>query len=575
MADHIYDQPNDDTSNAHVFQGFDIDNVVIRDLQINMNGYNNLTPPGKTRNSMAIRLDDGGSNVLIENIYVLNNPGHNNIVANNTSLASKATGLTINNCLMYGGGLGVPGNINNSDFSFIYSEWEHTLVTNNRMQQPELGDGWSGGIELHRSWSEASNNIITYCDPGVWIASGDQTGAVDIEHIAVTSNVMEDCVRGVAFWVAGLIKDVTIANNSIKTMRRADNNDIYGVEVITRTSGAWNDANAAGGPIYNINIVDNIFTGEDNATRNTVWGGVGVMVTSVHGMNIKGNTFNNIIGDGVLILGSPYGVSDVVIQDNYFKNWGRGKSGYGTNAIFADFSTNEASSWDTSAYVPDAGKFVLRRMTIEGNVFQKDDNTTNSGGDVVTSYIYALNGKDAYTAGQMIDVEIRNNVDWLCEDTITSIFGGNLGVDYGARFGIHYQHTRDWIATTNPSTSGHEPYRTDFPAGSIGWNRSHLGITAGVGVGRPVGWINVGDSTNQNYEPFGVIGQGKAGTYANRPSNISTELAVVYYCTDCTRCDTSGNPTPIWWISLVDGNTTDNHWYCDNRTNGIIEAGIE
>jgi len=121
IPDNLFDQSDDDTSNAHVFQGFDIENAVIRDMQIDMNGYNNLTPSGKTRTSMAVRLDDGGSNVLIENLYILNNPGHNNVVANNTSLASKATGLTVTNCVMYGGGTGVLGNTKNPDFSFLYS----------------------------------------------------------------------------------------------------------------------------------------------------------------------------------------------------------------------------------------------------------------------------------------------------------------------------------------------------------------------------------------------------------------------------------------------------------------------
>lgn len=414
VADHIYDQPNDDTSNAHVFQGFDIDNVVIRDLQINMNGYNNFTPPGKIRNCMAIRLDDGGSNVLIENLFVLNNPGHNNVVANNTSLASKATGLTVTNCVMYGGGTGVLGNTKNPDFSFLYSEWAHTMIRNNRLEQPEPTYTWSGGIELHRSWSQATDNIISYCDPGVWVASGDQTGAVDLEQVIISGNVMKNCARGVAFWVVGTINNVTVANNAITLMWRGGvDKNTYGIHMVDRGGGNWTDANAAGGPLYNINILDNVIAGEDNDSRYVVFDGHGIYATSVHGLNIKGNKFDNLMGDGVLIVGSPYGLSDLVIQDNCFKNWGRGHSGVAAAAIRIDLSGGPAASWDTTAIVPDAGAFKLRNALITGNVFIKDENSTDKSGAVVSAYPWVVATDDDDTADQVSNVIIRGNIDHL------------------------------------------------------------------------------------------------------------------------------------------------------------------
>jgi len=579
VADNIFNQSDDDTSNGHVFQGFDLENVVIKDMQIDMNGYNNLSPSGKTRNSMAIRLDDGGKNVLITNLYILNNPGHNNIAANNTSLASKATGLTVTNCVMFGGGTGVLGNTNNVDFSFVYSEWAYTKVNNNHLEQPAPTYTWSGGIELHGSYSEANDNIIIHCDPAVWIASCNNTedGDPNIDNLLVNGNVFRDCMSGVAFWPCGRIRDTTISNNTIRIKWRGGADiQTYGVHMISRGGiYPWTDELAAGDVLVNTNIVGNTFVGEDDATRYVKMDGHGIYATSVRGLNIKDNTFYNLPGDGVIIGGSPYGLYDISIQNNYFRNWGRGLSGVGNAAIRVDITGGPAISWDTDVYVPDDGEFKLRNMLIAGNYFEKDDNSTDANGKVVTSYPIVLHADDAITAGQMYNVVIRDNVDWLCGDTTTSTLGGNLGYVNGAPWGVFYAPNRDWITIADPDNSAYAPDQ-GAPGGAIAWNRHWLGSTAGVSVGKPLGWINTGNSSSGNYEPFGVIGAWKIGAYADRPAAVTTDVALVYVCSDCTRCGKSGssNPNLIWFVHKI-GESTVNKWYCDNMTNGIIEAGIE
>lgn len=579
VADNIFNQTDDDTSNGHVFQGFDIENVVIRDMQIDMNGYNNLSPSGKTRNSIAVRLDDGGKNVLIENLFILNNPGHNNIVANKTESATQADGLTVTDCYMYGGGTGVLGNTNNVDFSFVYSEWAYTKVNNNHLEQPASTYTWSGGIELHGSYSEASNNLVIFCDPAVWICSCNSTddGDPDIDNILVDGNVFRDCARGVAYWPCGRIRDTTISNNSMRLKWRGGTSlDVWGVHMIARGSSyPWTDAYAAGDVMVNTNIVGNTFAGEDNATRYTFFGGSGVYATSVRGLSIRNNTFYNLPGDGMVVVGSPYGLYDIVVQGNTFRNWGRGISGAGTAGVHVDISDGPAISWDTDVTIPDAGAFVLRNMLITKNYFEKDDNSTDENGTVVSAYPIVIAADTATTADQVYNVVIRDNVDWLCGDTTTNILGGNLGYVNGAPWGVFYSPNRDWIAIKDPDNATYTP-DGELPGGSIAWNRHYLGSAAGVAAGHPLGWINTGDASSGNYEPFGVIGAWKIGAYADRPAAVTTDVALVYVCSDCTRCGKSGssNPNLIWFVHKI-GESTVNKWYCDNMTNGIIEAGIE
>ena len=582
VDDHIYDQPNDDTSNAHVFQGFDIDNVVIRDLQINMNGLNNLTPSGKTRTSIPIRLDDGGSNVSIDHVYISNNPGHNNIVANYTSSATKGAGLTITDCVMYGGGTGVPGNNYNVDFSFIYSEWNNTIVSGNRIEQPEPTYTWSGGIELHASNSKATNNVILYCDPGVWIASAQSRGAVLLENVEVTDNIMENCSTGVRFWNSGEVKNVTIANNVIRSMWRGGADKyIYGIHMIGRAGGNWTDATAAGAANYNINIIGNVITGEDNDTRYGMGFGVpaGIALTSTHGAKIEGNIFAELMGAGILVSGSPYGVSDVMIQNNYFKNWGRGHSGHGTSAIQVDVAGGPAASWDETEYVPDAGEFKIRNMVIEGNFFEKEDNSTRYDDVKLDSYCYSFLGDTQYNPGDIIGVVIRNNIDNVADDTTKRLdrIGGNLGLRHGYPWGINYHNPVEFTAITSPDSTDPLYQATGYHyKGEIAWNL-HPGA---IGVGQPIGWVCTTDGEPGTWTPFGYIGNvplTSGGTFSQRPdwTTLENGYMATFLCTDCEDCNwwsddgtvrLSTGPTPIWyaWWTGNETTSTEGKWYCFN-----------
>ena len=586
VDDHIYDEEDDNNSNAHVLQGFDVENVTIRDLMFDMNGYNNMQP-GPTvyshpRTSMAIRLDDGGSNVLINKVYIRNTPGHNNIVANYTGDATKGNGLTVTDCVMYGGGTGILGNNYNIDFSFIYSEWNNTIVSGNRIEQPEPTYTWSGGIELHGSNSKATNNIILYCDPAVYVASAKSTGAVLLENVEVTDNIMENCSTGVRFWNSEEVKNVTLSNNVIRSMWRGGADKyIYGIHMIGRTGGNWTDATAAGAPNYNINIIGNVIIGEDNDTRYGMGFGVpaGIALTSTHGAKIEGNIFAELMGAGILVSGSPYGVSDVMIQNNYFKNWGRGHSGYGTSAIQVDVTGGPAASWDETEYVPDAGEFKIRNMVIEGNFFEKEDNSTRYDDVKLDSYCYSFLGDTQYNPGDIIGVVIRNNIDNVADDTTKRLdrIGGNLGLRHGYPWGINYHNPVEFTAITSPDSTDPLYQATGYHyKGEIAWNL-HPGV---VGVGQPIGWVCTTEGEPGTWTPFGYIGNApltSGGTFSQRPDwrTLGNAYMATFLCTDCEDCNwwsdngtvrLSTGPTPIWYAWWTDNETTstEGKWYCFN-----------
>jgi len=318
--------------------------------------------------------------------------------------------------------------------------------------------------------------------------------------------------------------------------------------------------------MVNTNIIGNTFVGEDDATRYVQMDGHGIYATSVRGLNIKDNTFYNLPGDGVIIVGSPYGLYDIVVQNNYFRNWGRGLSGVGNAAIRVDIKGGPAISWDTDVYVPDDGEFKLRNMLIAGNYFEKDDNSTDANGKVVTSYPIVLAADDAITAGQMYNVEIRDNIDWLCTDTTSGFLGGELGYVNGAPWGVFYKPNREWSAIADPDGNAtHYPDGYHY-GGEIAWNRNWQGSVAGVSVGKPLGWVCTVAGEPGTWEPFGIIGAWKIGTYANRPAAVTTTESLPYVCTDCTKCRASG-PTLMYWVH------SDLKWYCDNST-AIVEAGV-
>ncbi len=175
VANHIFDK-TDTSANAHLFYGRQTQNISFSKLMIDLSGSNNLVPPNVIKNHSAI-FTAHGRNYYIHNITIKNCAGTNML-----NIMGEGTGLVIENCKFLNGGyyVGTPiANKNQIDYSFIYSEWDSTIVKNNPIKQQNIDIGlgnYSGGIELHGSNSSATNNTIEGCWPGIYISSSKNAG---------------------------------------------------------------------------------------------------------------------------------------------------------------------------------------------------------------------------------------------------------------------------------------------------------------------------------------------------------------------------------------------------------------
>ena len=219
-------------------------------LRFDLNGKSNLTPVGKIRNAFAIKLKNGDG-FSASDCSFYNSGGRNVIV-----LGGAGFNASVERCRFYNGGRGIAGNVNNTDFSFIYSEWTDSKFIDNYIVQKNGPGGWSGGIELHGSRSSAIGNTIINCEPAIYIASAPNA----IEDIAIENNAMLDCNRGVVFWRSGILKNVSVVKNRI-SIRRWWDHGAFGI-CNSAPSRAWNEKTAHAGIVEGLIIKDNVI--EDN-----------------------------------------------------------------------------------------------------------------------------------------------------------------------------------------------------------------------------------------------------------------------------------------------------------------------
>ncbi len=316
IGDHMYDKA-DINANAHIFYGNGLSNVSFGNIRIEMNGQNNLVPKDFIKNYTAIFIDRGHK-VSFNHITISNCAGCNMI-----AIKGAGSGLSISDCNFYNGGNYVGSetpNSNQFDFSFIYSEWDSSNISNNHIEQQNPGialGNYTGGIELHASYSMAVGNFIRGCLPGVYIAS---TQGIQ-KKVCIEDNVLEDCVKGVSFWVHAPITDVLIENNRINLtafrVPKADN-IVTGIQVPNGNVTRYDTANANAAIISNLVINKNSITYIKGPAPAIV---AGVSVHSLHNSRITGNILSGINYAGIAIAGSKWGTSDLVISGNSFQNF--------------------------------------------------------------------------------------------------------------------------------------------------------------------------------------------------------------------------------------------------------------
>lgn len=309
LGDHLFDK-SDTSANAHIFKGLMVKNISFSNITIDMNGGNNLVPPKAIKNHSAIFIIEG-ENIHIANLTIKNCAGSNMI-----DIMGRGKNLLIENSIFLNGGnyVGISkANSNQYDFSFIYSEWDSTIVKNNFIAQENLEialENYSGGIELHGSFCAADNNTITGCLPAVYITSIKEN-----LKVSVTNNKMIDCVIGINFWLSKPTTDILIKDNFIQ-LTHSRFSKVYlstGIQVPNGNLSEYNKDLANGAAINQLNISGNTITAENMKNLS-----VGMILHSVHNGKVDNNIVSGMNYAGILMLGSKWGMNSLKIQNNHF-----------------------------------------------------------------------------------------------------------------------------------------------------------------------------------------------------------------------------------------------------------------
>lgn len=317
LGSHLFDK-NDRNATAQLFLGIKVQNITFSSLMIDMNGANNLVPQSAFfKNQRAIFINQG-SNVTVKNITIKNCSGRNMIM-----LAGKGQRAIVQNSAFLNGGHYVGTaveNKNQSDFSFVYFDWDSSRAINNLVQQENIDvalGGITGGIELHGSYNYATGNKIIGCSPGLYICS---TGHA-IKKTTVEKNNFINCTKGVSFWVNYPMDSILIKNNYIQLTDYRDGWKDYVSSGILIPNGnteqyAFKYANAS--TVKNLVITGNtIITSPVEAGSRTA----GMVLHSIYNTTVSGNTISGMNFGGVIIQGSKWGSSSVMVNNNKFNDF--------------------------------------------------------------------------------------------------------------------------------------------------------------------------------------------------------------------------------------------------------------
>jgi parallel beta-helix repeat protein len=314
VADHIFDK-NDTSTNAHLFLGLIVKNISFFNLTIDLNGANNLVPLNVMKNHSAIFLAQGG-NCYIHDVTIKNCSGTNML-----NIMGHGSKLLIENCKFLNGGnyVGVPEpNKNQVDFSFVYSEWDSTLFRKNTVKQENIDIGLgknSGGVELHGSFSSATNNYFEGCNPAIYISS--DIGRVT-ENVLVQNNRIFNCVAGIIFWLGKPMKNITIADNEITLTH--SRSPIYilasGIIVPNGNLKKYNRHFANGATITNLQVKNNLIRADSMTTLSA-----GMVLHSLYNSLIENNTITGMNYGGIVLTGSKWGTDSLIVKKNRFNEF--------------------------------------------------------------------------------------------------------------------------------------------------------------------------------------------------------------------------------------------------------------
>ncbi|MDQ6762490.1 MAG: hypothetical protein M3015_07670, partial [Bacteroidota bacterium] len=229
--------------------------------------------------------------------------------------------LVIENCKFLNGGYYVGTSIANKnqiDFSFIYSEWDSTIVKNNIIQQQNIDialGNYTGGIEFHGNNSSASNNVIDGCWPGIYITSSKNGGLKDV---LIQRNNITNCITGVSFWLSQPMTDVIIDHNNIAiTFSRAAKNKLCtGIMIPNGNAKEYSTKLANAATVKNLRITNNSISAGPLATLSA-----GMILHSLQNSYILNNTITGMNYSGIIFTGSKWGMNSVDIKNNRFEDF--------------------------------------------------------------------------------------------------------------------------------------------------------------------------------------------------------------------------------------------------------------
>ncbi len=314
LADHIFDKV-DTSANAHLFYGYKIQNISFSNLTIDMNGVNNLVPLNIIKNHAAI-FTSYGSNYYIHGLTIKNCSGTNML-----NIMSKGKGLVIENCKFFNGGNYVGSAIPNSnqiDYSFIYSEWDSTIVRNNLLQQQDINialQNYTGGVELHGSNSKVEGNFIDGCWPAVYITSSNEG---ILQNVSIANNTIINCVTGISFWLEQPMKNIKIYKNKIVlTHSRSSKLELCaGIIIPNGNAKEYNKKMANAAPIDSLQIKDNIISADSMQMLSA-----GMALHSLQQSKIENNSISGMNYAGIVLSGSKWGTNSLVVNDNIFSHF--------------------------------------------------------------------------------------------------------------------------------------------------------------------------------------------------------------------------------------------------------------
>lgn len=328
--------------------------IEIDGITLDMNGVHNLQPAGSEVHSQyGFRFTAHGAyagHIAVHDIVIKNCAGNNMIVFQ----GAGGRFASIIECKLFAGGKGIAANVNNVDFSFVYTQWRKSRINHNVICQSPVNTGASGGIELHNADSEAIGNTITNCYPGILLESNP----APITNVSVTKNVMTGGFSGISLWGGSApfrtvrISDnrITLKHNRALAMTYGESYGIGQPFLAARSRNTWTSGTANGVSLESLVIVRNVIA-MDTAVASANNISMGITLNGCRDVLIAHNTIKYMSSSGINLYGSIHGAASIRVERNRLIDCGNNTTMFGHSGISLDFTgSTSAAKWEHAIY---------------------------------------------------------------------------------------------------------------------------------------------------------------------------------------------------------------------------------